>query len=157
MPVLCALIGPSIREQIISLPTAHPRIEQLPISHAPHMQWYYNYLYPRDHSHFFYVCGIKKTLLLQYQLLAINNGFDTQLVTTERNALLTLYRSLFGSAFRHSHLGVDMSHRNNIVEHLFSRDDLARILSISPNHDISAHDTIPLLTSCGLFLSGEYA
>lgn len=155
LPVLCSLIGPSVTEQLVAMPTAHPSLAEFPLSHAPHWQWHYHYLYPHDHTHFFYLCGMRKTLLLQYQLLAIQAGIDLQLITTERHSLLHLYRARFGSAFRTTHLGNDLMHRNNNIEQLFTRDDLARILNIPPHHSLTPHDTIPLLTACGLFVSGE--
>ncbi len=153
MPVFFALNGPSLYVKIISVTKAHPNIEHFNLSHAPHWMWDYSYLYSYDHRHYFYVCGIKKSLLLQYQLLSINAQLPLRSITTEHMALLQLYRHIFGSAFRHSQLGTALSECNNNIEQLFSKDDLSRVLSIPGGQDITNDDYVPLLTACGLFVS----
>ncbi len=150
MPIACALVGPSIQEKIIPLPTAHPTPDQLPIIHAPHLQWEYTYLYSYDAAHYFYLCCLKKTLLFQYQLLGIRAQLPLHTITTQGIALLTAYRFIFGAAFRPAQLAMSLT-KCNRLEQLFSRDDLDRLCTITSPLSITTVDTIPLLVSCGLF------
>ncbi len=152
-PALIALQGPSLYTKIVSVTTAHPQLEHFNLSHAPHWLWHYSYLYSKDHRHYFYVCGIKRTLLLQYQLLSISAQIPLCVITTEYMALLHLYRHIFGTAFRHTQLGEALAERNNNVEQLFTKDDLYRVLSIPSSQKIIDKDHIPLLTACGLFVA----
>ena len=149
------LNGPSLSEQFISLPLAHPTINQFPISYEPKWHWEYQYLYPYDHNYYFYVCGIQKQLLLQYQLLALHIDLNLQSLTSERIGLLKIYRFLFGSAFRRAHLGTDLMAHNNKIEQLFTKDDLSRTLSIANDIVIEEHDMIPLLAACGLIVGSS--
>lgn len=151
MPIGYALVGPAIQEKITPLATAHPTFNQLPIAHSPHMQWEYTYLYSYDQAHYFYLCGIQKTLLFQYQLLSINTQLPLQILTTQSMALLNAYRLLFGTAFRPSQLALALTKCKQNIEQLFSRDDLARLLTFPSQAHPMPRDTIPLLVSCGLF------
>jgi hypothetical protein len=155
MPLFMGLYGPAIKERCINTTIAHPEIHQLPISHAPHWKWEYCYLYPHDHSYYFYLCGIPRGLILQFQLLALRQNWNLHYLTSERMALLQLYKYLFGQAFRPTQLGLHMQQRNNNIDALFSRDDLARIITIPSHITIDEHDLGSLLTSCGLFIAGE--
>ncbi len=149
-PLLCALQGP-LQEQLVMLHNAHPTENQLPISHAPHWEWQYTYLYSLDHQHCFYLCGIKKTMIFQYQLMAITHGLTLNLLTTERMALLHCYRLLNGAAYRATQLANAMSAQHNRIEQLFFKEDLPRILQIPPHITITDEMILPLLTACGLF------
>ncbi len=152
MPVVCAVLGPSIAEQILPLSQAHPTIDNFPISHGPHTQWDYSYLYSHDNFHYFYMCSIAKPLLFQYQLLSITTQLPIESITTEGMALLSLYAALFGDAFRPSQLATSLSHCKNSIEQLFSQDDLERVLAIPSTFSITESDTLPLLIACGLFV-----
>lgn len=151
MPLLAALYGPALEEHILLLHNAHPNSNQFPISHAPHWHWEYTYLYSVDHRHCFYLCGIKKSLIFQYQLMAILHQLPLAILTTERMALLHCYRFLFGSAFRAAQLATAMISHNNRIENLFSVDDLPRIVHIPSHVKITNQTALPLLAACGLF------
>jgi hypothetical protein len=153
MPIAYALAGPSIYEKIVPTTTAHPTPNQLPISPALHLQWEHAYLYSYDSAHYFYLCGIQKTLLFQYQLLAIRMQLPLHSITTQGMALLDIYRYLFGSTYRPAQLAMALTKCNNNIEQLFSRDDLARLLMLPAQYNLSPSDIIPLLTACGLFVA----
>lgn len=155
LPLFVGLYGPTIKNSFANLPTAHPTIQQLPISHTPHWQWEYAYLYPHDHSYYFYICGIPRELIFQCQLLALKYNWKLNYLTSERMALLQLYKYLFGHAFRPTQLGIHMQQKNNNVDALFSRDDLSRIITIPSHISVNEYDIGNLLTSCGLFIGGE--
>lgn len=148
--LLCALQGP-LQEQLIMLHNSHPIISQLPISHAPHWDWQYTYLYSLDHQHCFYLCGIKKAMVFQYQLMAITHELPLNLLTTERMALLHCYRLLNASAYRSTQLANALSAQHNRIEQLFHKEDLSRILQIPSHITITDEMILPLLTACGLF------
>lgn len=151
MPIACTLEGPSVHEEIISVATAHPTPDQLPIQIAPHLQWQYTYLYSYDMAHYFYVCSLLKPLLFQYQLVGIRAQLPLHTVTTQSIALLQAYRCIFGSAFRPAQLAIALSQCDSNIEQLFSRDDLGRLCTIDASLHITDADTIPLLAACGLF------
>lgn len=152
-PVLISLHGPSMYRKIVALPHAHPSLEQLHVPRSPQWICHYLHLYLQDHLHYFYVCGIKRSILLQYQLLSINAKLPTKLITTDDMALLQLYRHLSGPEFRHSQLGVALSSCNNIVEHLFLDNSIEEVASLPANAKLSHEDHLPLFTACGLFAS----
>ena len=154
-PIACALAGPQVSERLLTLNTLTPQPEQVVTARSPHMRWEYRYLYPHDNGNFvFYRCGIPQPLLLQYKLLATRANLNLLTLTTERMALLTLYKYLYGSAFRQSQLAVHMMQRNNMIEQLFSPETLARILHVpDKNTTLQSKELLPLLSSCGLFVS----
>ncbi len=151
MPIACTLVGPSVQEQIIPLATAHPTDDQLPIILAPHLQWEYTYLYSYDMAHYFYLCGITKPLLFQYQLLGITTQLPFRTITAQGLALLTAYRFIFGAAFRPAQLATALTKCDTNIEQLFTRDDLERLCILPSPIDYTQTDAIPLLASCGLF------
>ncbi len=152
--IACTLAGPSINERLVTCARAHPDKKEIIKSQKQHWHWEYCYLYPHDNGKFvFYRCGIPRPLLFQYQLLATTTGFNLSKITTERMALFTLYRHLWGTAFRPSQFALHMAQHNNMIEQLFSPDTLARVLSIDM-HSIPMDDALlPLLTACGLYIS----
>ncbi|EKD48844.1 MAG: hypothetical protein ACD_64C00105G0003 [uncultured bacterium] len=150
-PLLFALHGPAIEEHMLLLHTAHPNDSHFPISHAPHLSWKHTYLYSLDHRHCFYLCGMPKPLLFQYQLMAIEHNLPLTLLTTERMALAHCYRAMNGAAYRPAQLAHALQMQHNRIERLFFKEDLSRMLII-PSH-IKVDDSIrlPLLAACGLF------
>ncbi len=152
VPLLFALHGPTTEEHILSLHTAHPNPSHFPVSHAPHLQWKHTYLYSLDHHHIFYLCGIPKPILFQYQLMAIEHHFPLTILTTERMALTHCYRHMYGTAYRRAQLAQSMDTHNNRIERLFFKEDLSRILKLPPDMQLKDNQRLPLLTACGLFV-----
>jgi len=155
--VACSLRGPTLFERFVSTTKADPSMEDFEVSERNHMLWDYRFAYPADNGLWvFYVMGMPRTLLLQYQLLAIAAQFNLVTVTSERMALLKLYEYQHGNAFRRSQLAIDMLRHHNMVEYLFDGDTLSRILYIPSNlahHRID--DTHHLLSACGLFVANN--
>lgn len=149
IPVVCSIAAPTISEQIIPLPDAHPRLDQFPLSHGPNISWNYTYLYSQDSYHYFYVTGIPRALLFQYQLLSIVGQLPIQTITTQGMALLSLYKYFAGNSYRSSQLAQRMA-QSKTIEHLFLKDDLERILSMPNTLTLEHKEIIPLLTACGL-------
>lgn len=157
MPVSYSLSRPLVHEEFVTLPTKNPSLNQFPIAHSPFWHWDSQYLYETDQGHMFYICGIPKMGLLQYQLLAINQAMDIQHITSERHALLHAYKAMRGDAFRTTQLANHLTARNNTIENLFSHDDLMRMLFVPSSVHVTPADTLALLTSCGLFFVGTNA
>ena len=153
VPLLMSLSGPALIEQLVPLPITHPTIDQFPINHSPDWHWEFVYLYSIDTMHYFYLTGIRRSILFQYQLLALHNQFPLQTLTSNAMALLALYRHKSGSAYRASQLAEHLT-RVRSIERLFAYDDLERIATTPSGITISKEDTLPLLIACGL-LMGE--
>jgi len=153
--VACSLRGPKLFERFVSVTKAHPSMEDFEVSERNHMLWDYRFAYPADNGLWvFYVTGMPRALLLQYQLLAITTPFNLLTITSERMALLNLYEYQHGNAFRRSQLAIDMLRHHNMIEYLFDRDTLSRILYIpSALAHHRADDIHHLLSACGLFVS----
>lgn len=153
-PIFLALYGPTIKDECISVTDANPALTQFPISHAPHWQWDYCYLYPYDHSYCFYLCGIPREIILQFQLMALQNNWNLSYISSERMVLLQLYKYMYAYAYRPSQLGIHMQQKNNNINLLFTPDDLARVAHIDKSIEIKDTYIGPLLSSCGLFVAG---
>lgn len=149
IPVACSIAAPSIHEQIVPMAEAHPRIDQFPISHGPNTLWNYTYLYSQDNYHYFYVTGIPRALLLQYQLLSIAGQLPIQTITTQGMVLLSLYKYLAGNSYRSTQLAQSMT-RSKTIEGLFLKEDLERIVRLPHGMQLENSQIVPLLTACGL-------
>ena len=101
----------------------------------------------------FYLAGIKRELLAQYQLLALRNNLNLITVTSSTMALLKLYKHNQGSQFRHSQLGIDLATHNHRVEHILDELVLNRYVTADPSLSITMQDEAPfLLPMLGLFI-----
>jgi hypothetical protein len=150
-----AVAGPHVTESVVELPTARPHIEQFPFPKLKKLVWEYRYLYPTDHNSFaFYVCGIAHHHLLQYQLSAIKNAHNLVAITSERMALLQLYKYIQGAAFRPAQLGKELALHNQDIHSLFTTDMLRRMLFVKPALSLHVEtERSALLTNLGLFIT----
>lgn len=151
--VILGISGPTIVESIIELPIASPTPQDFHFPKLRSLIWDYRYLYPLDHRFAFYLCGISREHLAQYQLLAITTRTNIIGITTERMALLKLYQHRHGAAFRYSQFARDLQHHSNNMHDLFSTDTLRRLLLIKPSLRINIEQERHFLScSFGLFL-----
>lgn len=136
-------------ENFVKIPISTPRRADFGISEAPGIQWEYRYLYPHhDDQYVFYVYSVPRSLILQYELLAIKLQINLIAVTTQTVGLIDAYKNIFGKAFRKSQLAVDMIRNDNSVENLISVDSLRRMVSI--NNDIDVYkEKIFIAAACG--------
>jgi len=151
--IVCSLSGPNITEQFIPLYTASPTPDNFSVQKTENILWEYEYIYPRDHQFIFYVYSIPRAILLQYQLLFIAAHLNIIAIIPQRRVLLSLYKFLYGTAFRQAQLAVDMTRYHNMIEYLFTPDLLARIINISSGIQSTSQEMSYLLTACGLFVS----
>jgi hypothetical protein len=138
-------------EQYTALPTSTPHRTDFGVSSRNSIMWDYRYLYPNDHGQFvFYLYTMPRSLILQYQLLAIAAQCNLITITTTSMALLSAYQHIFGSAFRRSQLAIDMARHNNAINTLISADILKRIIQVPAA--ILLQDELPYIAAaCGIF------
>ena len=148
------LHGPIIKEKLVTTTNPAPTLGELVPRNDLGWQWEHSFLYPNEQGDYsFYLAGIKQPYLLQYKLLAINARITVAKITTQRIALLSLYRHLSGTAFRQARLAQHMASHNNMIEQVFSREILSRVLSIPPKFGINYnYSFLPMLSACGVTL-----
>ena len=146
-----SLDGPAIIEQCVALPTSTPHRADFGIANSSSIAWDYRYLYPNDHGQFvFYLYTVPRSLILQYQLLAVVAQCNLITITTTSMALLTTYQHVFGTAFRRSQLAVDMMRHHNNIDALVSADILKRMVQI-PTTIVLQDERSHIAAACGLF------
>ncbi len=152
-----SIAGTTVIEKIVHMSSAHPEPHHFNSLSLKKMAWDYRYLYPSDNAHFaFYVCGIPRHTLAQYQLLTLSTQLNPLIITTEWLALLRLYKQRYGNAFRSTQLAKDMLMHNNVIEKLCSLDMVRRLVFIpSMRHLDLEKEYTTLTTALGLFLLGK--
>lgn len=149
--------GTGVVQQIVSLPTASPTPEHFTHPSLKNCIWDFCYLYPNSNAQStFYVCGIQRELLAQYQLLSIAAHLNLVMLTTPLTTLLAVYKKIYGAAFRHSQLTRDMERYNNKLDNVFTIDTIKQLIYV-PSHIVldKEHEKNTLLTALGLFLLGK--
>lgn len=151
--IIFGLNGPELKEKIVTLDTASPTRDDFVLPTTKDLLWDFCYLYPKGDGKFiFYVYGIPQYLLFQYQLLAITAQLNVIKITPLRMALLHMYKFIYGPAFRTGQLAQDMLRHNNIIENVFSKDMISRIVEVPVN--LEKQNELPyVLQSCSLFVS----
>jgi len=136
--VVFSLHGPAVTEQFIAMPTATPHYTDFTIAkNARSTKWEYRYLYPYENGQFmFYVYSVPRSVILQYQLLAIGAHCNVIKMTTHTACILSAYEYMFGSAFRRSQLAVDMMRAHHKIDALISHDALHRMMKIGTDINI---------------------
>ena len=154
--VYLSVSGPQVVEDFVSLATASPQKKDFPQDKIKNCMWDFNYLYTNEASRgIFYMCGIKRESLAQFQLCAIKLGINLIAITTPTYALLRTYKTLSGPAFRHSKLAQDMKLHAHHVENMISYDSIQRLLHVPLHCSIKTlQEKNALAVSLGLFLLG---
>lgn len=152
--VLMAVAGQGIIESLVTVPTANPQPEDFAFAKLKKVLWHRAYLYPHDDGlHTFYVGGISRQLLFQYQLLAINLRLNLIAIIPERWVLLHLYEYVQGAAFRRSALAHAMEQHHNNIHALQSSDILQRIIRVPTT--LLPINYASLASDVGLFIAGR--
>jgi len=112
------------------------------------------YLYPTPQGQFiFYVTGIKRDLLLQYQLVALRSNLNLVAIAPSTMALFNLYKHKQGTQFRHSQLGIDLANNDNHVEDIIDKPFVNRTLTFDQKLTIDfGNESRFILPAFGLFL-----
>lgn len=149
--ILFSIDATDSMEQFVALPTSTPHRADFGVAHSSNLLWGHQYMYPNDHGQFvFYVYTVPRSVILQYQLLALALRCNLMAITTNTMALLAAYRAVFGSAFRRSQLAVDMVRFNNHVQKMVSDDALKRLITVPMLSELY-HDRVSIAVACGLF------
>jgi len=145
--ITLVLHGPMVHEELISMHTASPQPEEIPLQKKHQLVWNYRYLYSQDNAQAaFYVCGIPQPVLLHYKLLAIRHNLNVVSITTRSMAYLHVYTHVYGTAFRHSQLAYDMTRCDNRIDNLISREMITRNLAMPHVYTTHIDQELPLLT-----------
>lgn len=143
------LQGSGISEHFIAMSTSTPHRTDFAIANTSSMQWEYRYLYPNhDGQYVFYAYAIPRSLILQYQLLAMSMRCNVISITTQTAALLDAYKHIFGTAFRKSQLAVDMMKYENNIHALISDDAVRRMVSFG---GVAKEEHVAVAAACGVF------
>jgi hypothetical protein len=138
LPLAISLATGSIHETFIMLSTATPTIEQFPIIRSPHWHWEYRYLFACDDGmHMYFLAGIERARILQFQLLSYLHHLNLALITPERIALWNLYKKVRHTAFRSSQFALDMIRHNNMIEYYFTHDLRTQLIAQNCNDENS--------------------
>jgi hypothetical protein len=162
--VAFALHGPVVHEQFVTLPTSTPHYTDFnSAQNNRNVVYEYRYLYPHHNGQFvFYVYSVPRSVVLQYQLLAVAAQCNLITITTQTMALLSAYQHMFGSAFRRTQLAVDMMRCNNNIGDLITVDAIKRMVDMSLPAEalakegavnVSQDDYLRCAVAAGLFWS----
>jgi len=151
---LFCLRGPCVTEQMVTLETAVPQPDQINLPQYNHLIWDYVYLYPtKNDRYMFYVAGIKREQLFQYQLLALKNNLNLVAISPSTTAFLGLYKHSKADQFRQSQLGLELEQHNHRVEQLLDESLIDQMVTIDPSLSIdTTNEARHLLPALGLFL-----
>ena len=157
---LFCLSGPSLKEQVVTCETATfcpKKMANTTDFKLPEWEgiiWDHSYLYPsHDGKYVFYIAGITRELLFQYQLLAMQNHLNLTAISPETMGLLNLYKIHKGAQFRHSQLGIELSRHNNDITKMFNEKTLHDVANFGASKVITENHKPALLASLGLFLT----
>lgn len=139
-----------VAERYVALPTSTPHSADFGMPKTQTMLWEYRYLYSDHDGHYiFYLYAVPRSLILQYELLAISVSCNLIGITTKTAALLSSYKNIFGSAFRKSQLAIDMMRYDNDIEKLITNDAVRRMVSFTGDIPPEHYDSIA--ATCGIF------
>jgi len=112
--ITCALSGPSVIQEIIAFQTATPTLDDLKKDDFHKKIWNIEYLYPTDEAQFqYYIAGIPRELLFQYQLFIRTVSLNLLTITTPFIAQFQVYQHMHNYTIRQEQLAQDMKYNNN--------------------------------------------
>ena len=154
--ISASISGNGILEKLISVPMATPHADDFAMPELQSMVWDYIYLYPNDTSNFtFYVCGIARPLLFEYQLLSLAAHLNITMFTTPTTAALTLYTHLHGDTLRRNSLIHHVATSSQLQEKLFTNDSIDSLMQIKSTVLENKHNEAQYLyTALGLYVAG---
>ena len=154
--ITCALSGPTIFENIVAFTTTTPTPGDLNLENSHKKIWNTHYLYPTENAQFqFYVAGIPRELLFQYQLFTQSVSLNVLTITTPFAAQLQTYQHIHNNAVRQEQLAYDMKQYNNDLSKTLTTNSLEQLVRIdSANYYIDEKKDMPLLhTLAGLYFA----
>jgi len=145
------LKGPSLFESTVTTKTSTPEFEEFNLPDKKNIITHSMYLYPsQDGQCRFYIAGIKRELIFQFQLLALRSNLNLVRISPATLGMLQLYKKLKGTDFRHSQLGMDLEQNNLQFDQLVDQAHLD-MLKNSSTHAIE-NESGHILPALGLFM-----
>lgn len=127
-----ALTAPLIHEELTRLSKASPHPADFSPASLHHLLWDYQYLHGLDDgNHVFYVKGIKKSVLFEYELLARHTELVLTMVTSTYTAQLNAYARIYGKAFRQSQRALDLIKHNYKISESLNTQTVSQLLKMS--------------------------
>lgn len=133
---MVALNAPLMHEEFVRLSKASPSPGDFSHKSLYQLLWDFHYLYGLDDgSHLFYVRGIKKSVLFEYELLAKQTDLILTAVTSQYAAQLNAYAYVYGPAFRQSQRALDLIKYEYKISQSIKKETLSQLLKINPALD----------------------
>lgn len=121
----------SITHGFVATDTISPEKSFFEHYNTRHVSADLDYLYTDEsYKYVHYWCQIPRSLVLQYQCIAVLAYINCIRVTPRFCALLHAYRAVQGPAFRRTQLGIDLIKHNHRLSHYFQDDIVRRLVSI---------------------------
>jgi hypothetical protein len=156
-PVLAGFANSLAFEHIVTHDKATPVIDEFKAILPAHVNADYYFLYP-DHAGMFvfYLCALSQPMIFQTQLLVQKNDLCLMRAMPAQAALLKLYQKMYGPAFRSHQLAVDLKRAGNIINNLFFKETIFRLLHFKRDICItSKEEQLNLLAMIGLVAAQE--
>jgi hypothetical protein len=130
--IIFSLAQESITEKYITLNSDRPSIAHFGFTPSHHCLWGYRFMYHNEHGQsVFYFYRASRSLVLQYQLIAIALRLNLIDITTDQMALFYAYKKINDKQFRQTQYALDMAETDNNIGQKIDRSSCARALSLS--------------------------
>lgn len=131
MPITFTINGSHIAQEFISY---SDNAQEQPINNQNTLGLTeFCHLYTQENGDkMFYTCTIERSIIMQYQIMAISNKFNLCAISTIPMAHLNIYRFLQGNSWQDSLAG-DLKKNNNETSNLVNAQTIESILTI-PAH-----------------------
>ncbi len=127
-----ALSTPLVHEEFITLTKASATPADLINPALARLLWEYQYLHPLENgNHIFYVHGLKKSTLAEYQILARHVGLSFTGVTSAGLAHLQAYALAQGTQVRRAQLALDLARAHYQIDHCYAPALLMRFIKLT--------------------------
>lgn len=147
-----ALSAPLMYEELVRLSKASPILIDFSNKSLFQLLWDYHYLHGLDDgNHLFYVRGIKKSVLFEYELLAKQADLLLTAVTSQYAAQLNAYARVYGPAFRQSQRTLDLIKYEYKIAQSLKKETLAHLLKIDTQLDCTVIDSEIRATLIGMY------
>lgn len=131
-PIAISLKGEHIAQEIISCSSAQP-FESMSVQTQKYIIDYCQLYEQENGSRTFYTCAIDRSIIMQYQLLAITHRFNVLSISTDTMAHLNLYRYMGNHAHAQNAMASILEKNNNDIASLIPDKILQNIVHIPPS------------------------
>lgn len=144
----------TVYQTVTTSPLATPTNAYFHNSALQQMIWQAHYLHPLHDLFAFYIIGIRREQLAQYQLLALQAGLNLVHLSAALPAALKTYKKIHGTQFK------SIDHANSLANYhaalkAHQQKGIAHLAEYAPTITINESSMDAIITACGLALSGE--